>query len=249
MSGEKYASFISNKINFLKNYQEFIKRDFYNPETGYKKLCLFLKKNNTFIKKPTRGVGGGKIYKLKTKEIKNKKEFYNTLIKEKAHLEEYIIQNKIWGKINPYSINTLRVMTFVLNSNVDIFMIMARIGSNKNIVDNFHKGGIGVLVDRENGCLIGPAYNKNLESFDYHPETKIKIDGYKIPYFKEIKEIVTKAALINENIHIVGWDVAITEKGPLIIEGNRTPGWDLGQVLLNKGCKNIAEEFRKKIKT
>ena len=38
---------------------------------------------------------------------------------------------------------------------------------------------------------------------------------------------------------MVGWDVAITEKGTTLIEGNRRPGFDLIQVLSKKGRKDI----------
>ena len=34
-----------------------------------------------------------------------------------------------------------------------------------------------------------------------------------------------------DKILVVGWDVAISENGPVIIEGNRRPGFDIVQVL------------------
>ena len=53
-----------------------------------------------------------------------------------------------------------------------------------------------------------------------HPLTKIRFDGYEIPYWKEIEEMVCKAAMVNPDVHVVGWDVAISNKGPLLIEAN-----------------------------
>ncbi len=46
----------------------------------------------------------------------------------------------------------------------------------------------------------------------------------------------------NENIHVVGWDVAVTEKGATFIEGNRRPGFDLVQVLSKKGRIDIMKD-------
>ena len=60
--------------------------------------------------------------------------------------------------------------------------------------------------------------------------------------------MVKEAAQVNTNIHIIGWDVAISKKGPLIIEGNRGPGFDLVQVLLKKGTKYMLEDLKKEIK-
>ena len=43
--------------------------------------------------------------------------------------------------------------------------------------------------------------------------------------------MVLKASLESDKILVVGWDVAISENGPVIIEGNRRPGFDIVQVL------------------
>jgi len=71
---------------------------------------------------------------------------------------------------------------------------------------------------------------KNRES-DYIPTTKVKVDGFVIPYWKEIIKMTKEAAKVNDDVNVVGWDVAITENGPLIIDGNWDPGMDLIKVL------------------
>ena len=78
--------------------------------------------------------------------------------------------------------------------------------------------------------------------------TGVKFDGIKIPFWSEIKEMVIEAALVNDKINIVGWDVAIGKDGPLIIEGNRGPGFDLVQVLLKKGTKYMLDDTIKELK-
>ena len=60
--------------------------------------------------------------------------------------------------------------------------------------------------------------------------------------------MVLEAALVNDNVNIVGWDVAISKNGPLIIEGNRGPGFDLVQVLLKKGTKYMIDELLEEVK-
>lgn len=138
-------------------------------------------------------------------------------------------------------------MTTAVGDNVKIIFAGARIGSGKTIADNFHQGGQGVLVDIEKGTLLGNGIDKNLKESE-KSITNIKFDGFKIPYWEEIKKMVKEAALVNTNIHIIGWDVSISQKGPLIIEGNRGPGFDLVQVLLKKGAKYMIEDLEKEIK-
>ena len=88
---------------------------------------------------------------------------------------------------------------------------------------------------------------QDLNQFANHPKSNIKIDGFKIPYFDEVKEMVKKAALESDKILVVGWDVAITPSGPLIIEGNRRPGFDLVQVTSNRGRMDIIRKVLKNV--
>ena len=71
---------------------------------------------------------------------------------------------------------------------------------------------------------------KNGITYEKHPDTNTTIKGFEIPYFKEGRELVEKAALRVSEIGYVGWDLAFTENGPLLIEGNHFPGHDIYQM-------------------
>jgi len=53
-----------------------------------------------------------------------------------------------------------------------------------------------------------------------HPVTKTVFEGFTIPFFAEAKELVLKVASFMPVLHLVGWDMAIGESGPVLIEGN-----------------------------
>lgn len=248
----KYAArdpegLLNNKINFLKNNQDLTKRDYFDPKDDVEKMKDFLDKHKEFVIKPVNGLGGTDVKKMKKSDIQNIDEFYKHLVNNNMFLEELIVQDKSWGKISPNSINTIRVMTSNVNGEIEIFCMIARIGNGINLADNFHQGGTGVFIDVNKGILKGNATNKDLEEFEVHPISKIKFDNYKIPYFDEIKELCTKAAARFEKTNVIGWDIAITEKGPLIVEGNNGPGFDLVQVVLNKGTKYMLEKIDNKL--
>ena len=57
-------------------------------------------------------------------------------------------------------------------------------------------------------------------TFKKHPLTETEFYNFKIPYWGEVKEIAYKAQKAFYNLKSIGWDFAITEDGPVLIEGN-----------------------------
>ena len=131
--------------------------------------------------------------------------------------------------------------------NQNYFLQQQELVLGKTIADNFHQGGKGVLVDIETGKLKGNGIDKKLDESE-NSITGIKFDGFQIPYWEEIKDMVLEAALVNDKVNIVGWDIAISKDGPLIIEGNRGPGFDLVQILLKKGTKYMLDDILDEVK-
>lgn len=233
---------LSIKTNFHKYYSKYTKRDYYIYEFGMNKLKDFVSKNEVFMIKPTDGLAGTDVKKMKASEVEDIEKFYQYIKDNNMFLEEYVIQDDMWGKICPNSVNTIRAMTRIIDGKAELFYAAARIGNGTAVVDNFHQGGVGVRIDMKNGKLIGNAISKDLTEVERHTATNIKFDGFEIPYWNEIRNMVCEAAMENPDVKVVGWDVAISNKGPLLIEANRRPGFDLVQVLENKGCKYMLEE-------
>ena len=238
VSPAKYKTFFTIKPNFLNNFKDFINRDFFENGT-VDDLKKFLSNNEEFMVKPRDGLGGKGVYKEYRKNIKDVNEFYDYLKNNNLFIEEYVKQNKEINRLCKESVNTIRIMTFAYNGKSEIVYAAMRIGNGINDVDNFHQGGMGCKIDLDKGILIGDAYDKDLNHFKVHPKSKVKFDGFKIPYWEEAKKLVLDASKVNNNIHMVGWDVAITDDGPTLIEGNRRPGFDLIQVLSKRGRKDI----------
>ena len=237
----KWSPFMSNKLSFHKNYGKYTRRDYFNVnEDSFENFEKFLDKHDVFVYKPQIGLGGQDVTKMVTAEIEDRRALYEKAKESKACIEELVIQHPDWEVLAPGSVNTLRVMTGAVNGKSWLLFAAARLGSGKSIADNFHQGGSGVLVDMERGVLTGNAIDKKLNEHEYN-KTGIRYDGYPIPHWEAIKALVLEAALVNDEIHLVGWDVAITEDGPLLIEGNRGCGFDLVQVLQKKGARDMLD--------
>lgn len=239
VSPSKYKEYFTVKPNFLKNFKDYIGRDYYTYDMGIDKLKEFLSKNKEFMVKPIDGLGGAGVCKVSSKSIKNIEEYRNKLENERLFLEELIKQNKKMNTLCASSVNTIRMMTFVNNGKSELLYAVLRVGNGSCEVDNFHKGGMGVSIDTRTGKLKGNAIDKDLNEFKMHPVTRTYFNKFELPFWKETKKLVLDAALVNQNIKVVGWDVAITKNGPILVEGNRRPGFDLVQVLSKKGRKDI----------
>ena len=55
-----------------------------------------------------------------------------------------------------------------------------------------------------------------------HPDTHIVFKDFEIPYYRDAERMAVELHKRLYRSHSVGWDIAITEDGPMFIEGN---GW------------------------
>jgi hypothetical protein len=111
------------------------------------------------------------------------------------------------------------------------------IGANRT-VDNIHAGGLACAVSLDEGQL-GIASNLGSDArlgwHSEHPTTHARIEGTRLPYWDELKALSLRAHGAFTSRAVIGWDIAITKDGPIIIEGNRGPDMDLMQRFMETG--------------
>lgn len=227
---KRFNHIFENKDEFLNMFKDFIKRDFcIITDYNLNEFKNFVKKHQEFIAKPRNGSCGKGIEKIKTNN--NPNELYDYLKEKKLVVcEEVIKQNKEISKINPYSINTIRVVTINDHNKSDVVACYLRIGNDKKYVDNFNSGGMVVPIEIDSGCIIYPALDKQNNLYENHPVTKTPIKGFTIPHFNEVKETAIKLSKIVPEVGMVGWDLSLTTKGVDVVEGNDFPGHDIYQL-------------------
>ncbi len=105
------------------------------------------------------------------------------------------------------------------------------VGAN-TVVDNFHAGGIAAAIDMATGRL-GPATDMGLRPergwCDVHPDTGARISGRMLPFWQDVVNLAVRAHGAFSDRVIIGWDVAILNDGPYVIEGNGAPDLDIHQ--------------------
>ena len=236
MNKESSRAVYKNKTLFMKKFDSYIKRDWISLENGHpealKEFCT--DKTSIFVKTPS-SFGGQGIGEIKINEYTNFDLLFEELIlKGQTLIEEKINQHKKMSVLHPDSINTLRIVTLTKNERVHILSSLLRMGQNGSVIDNITSGGIYAPVSSE-GVVTHPAFcDKTGESFTVHPTTKVYLIGFEIPYYKESIELITKIAAEEKEMGYVGWDVAISPDGPLIIEGNNLPTYEIMQNYIHR---------------
>ena len=77
-----------------------------------------------------------------------------------------------------------------------------------------------------------------IEEVAFHPDTGAKIAGFKFPYWDEMLATVIAGAKVFDNLYTLGWDVALTEDGPVLLEANWRYDSDGLQLVLDMGLKD-----------
>ena len=155
--------------------------------------------------------------------------------------EEAIIQTNQFQQFNQSSINTVRFMTTLYpDGNAYIIAIWMKFGRNGSCVDNAGSGG---NVDAAVDVKTGKIYNVTLfdgwrktKLITHHPDSGTLLEGVVIENWEKITaDIISfqKAMPFNKAI---GWDIAITETGPVVVEMN--DNWEAtGQLFIGRGWK------------
>lgn len=223
---------LENKIEFNKFFSKFVNRGWlWSKEMTLPQLKELYAKSGNLIIKPIDECEGHGIELLSDQdsEIEGKglEAIYNELKTRNVIIEERLY-NHDKMVFNNNSINTIRINSLMDKlGNVHLFKPVLRAGVGDAIVDNYCAGGCIYEVDNLTGTICSASYSKKYEVSEYHPGTQIRMIGRKIPYWEELKKLVAAAHKDLPQIKFIGWDVAITENGPELIEGNHHPDYDL----------------------
>lgn len=233
-NNKEYNHIFLNKSEFNEKFKKYLNREYIILDNNKDEFNKFIKNKTLIFCKPINGTHGDNMQKINPKEFDG--DLYDYLIKKNLRLvEEVVIQCKKMNDLYPYAINTVRIIT-VHRYDGDVRVVAAyqRIGNHGYIVDNYNGGGMVVPINEETGIIEYPAVDKLKNVYHSHPMTNTKIVGFKVPMYKEAVALAKKCAKVVDEIRYVGWDIAITENGPTIIEGNEYPGHDIYQLPVHR---------------
>ena len=169
-------------------------------------------------------------------------ELLASLSSSDAVIEERIRQSSEMAAFHPGSINTVRVTCFACKDGRHITASVFRTGRGQSVVDNVGAGGIAAEIDVSSGIVVSCGLDENLGTYEKHPDTGTEFRGFRLPDWAGALDYVGKLMALVPECKCVGWDLAHTDDGWTVVEGNPFPSLTITQMSNGVG---LTKEFER----
>jgi hypothetical protein len=199
-----------------------------------------------FIIKPSHGVEGKNVqrferlkdgnYRCSDGQTYDNKALHNHVM-ALSESETFLVEPRLTNHpeiadLTNKSFGTCRIVTARRrDGSIDIIFAVFKMPTGKGVADNFSAGGIASPVNLATGT-IGKAVSMSVlsERFGHHPDTGARIENRQLPFWQETMDIVKSAHLHTEGDFVtLGWDIGVTQNGPIILETQVTWGFIISQ--------------------
>lgn len=241
---------LDNKTLFYQNYKPYFVHHVYNLGELKQDFSIWKALNNDSNKKIVLKTKDGKCGKgvliIQFNEFESQQHLTNYMVANGFDLlEEFIQQHHLLNQLSPSAVNTVRIFT-QLDKNNEVIILGCRLRISVNSpVDNMAAGNMAAPIDEITGKINNKGVYSDITKIEeeFHPITKAQIIGFEIPFWKQIIELVSNAAILYPENRSIGWDVVITENGPGLLEGNHDWCKLVWQLPVKKGMKRVLEKY------
>ncbi len=257
----KFFEFANNKLMT----KELLDKNALSIPTTYLTVSYFyelknlekeFRKLNSFVIKPSNGSGGngivvitdykdGKWFSISGKELSFKAikkhiadiifGVYSFGLNDTAIVEERILQNDLITTLSPLGLADVRMINYK-GRNLRAMLRIATVASDGKA--NLHQGGIGVAIDLDSGITFAAQIDK--DDISHHPDTDVNLLDINIPYWKELSALCEDTAKVIP-MEYLGIDIALSTKGPVILEVNARPGIEIQNISQEGMIKALLE--------
>ena len=167
----------------------------------------------------------------------NPAELYQRLASDSSHdpivIQERLENHPALAKLTGCTaLQTARVATLTDASGAaQILYAEWKLILTAGVVDNLRDGTSGNLTANasiETGLLAAAGRRRDdgtgIEPVTHHPVTGAALEGAALPDWEALRGLALRCARHFGLLRTVGWDIALTPKGPVVVEGNRW--WD-----------------------
>jgi len=136
------------------------------------------------------------------------------------------------------AMGTVRLLTATGSSGPELLAVAWKVVGGGNVADNFwRRGNMLAAVDAATGAVVRVASGLGHESVTHelHPDTGAPLVGFVLPFWDEVRRLCLEASTALVGLRLIGWDVVLTAGGPVIVEANTLPAYNLHQIATGRG--------------
>lgn len=118
-------------------------------------------------------------------------------------------------------LSTVRMFVLVDEQGALLVRASWKIPSGESVADNFWRcGNMLGGIDVETGRVIRVLRRTDhgTATVDRHPKTGIAFADFVFPEWSHMRDVVMRGAAAVPSCHFQGWDVALTDRGPVLVE-------------------------------
>jgi len=136
-------------------------------------------------------------------------------------VQERILQHPALAALHHQSVNTVRLVTLCRDDGTpEVLGAVLRIGTGDSEIDNTTGGGIVASIDLGTGRCGAAISRYRVSEHVAHPQSGTQIEGFEVPHWGLLTTEVIRAHRFVPFPRTLGWDVAVEQRGPVILEVN-----------------------------
>ena len=232
----------NNKGMTYKHFGKYYHREvlYLSSKKDLSEFRAFVSRHSQFVRKAVyEGMGRSVALVDMNDNTSSVEEIFEDMISHGPHVvEERVIQNEALSALNPSSVNTIRCITLNTRNGVVVAYCFMKIGQGGSFIDNGGAGGILVGIDHTTGILDTDGYDELNKRYETHPDTGIRFAGYQLPEFQKMLDICCEMSALTPRVKCIGWDMAYTDNGWVVIEGNGMTQMIGPQIVWKRGIKS-----------
>jgi len=213
-----------DKVEFNRTFDAHLQREWLVLREGnVDELRASSHRHGVIVTKEPFGHQGRGVHRYHTDAVTDWAAFHRGLLaRGEILVEEVIRQHEALAALCAGTVNTTRVTAFFDGDTTHILAMAQKFGRGA-VSDQNTFGGFYAMLD-EQGRATGAGYDSDNRVYETHPDSGIRISDFQLPMFDEVIAFVDRVARIVPQVRYVGWDIAVTPTGPVLVEGNWAAG-------------------------
>ena len=139
------------------------------------------------------------------------------------------------------TIGMARIVTVQSDDGPQVLYALIRFPAPGAMVDA-KVGGRNMVahLDRETGRIlrVQDMYRMSVSEVELHPETGARLPGFVLPHWPECLRLALQGHAGLPGLGLLGWDIGLSESGPMVTEANSNPHGDIYQRAARRGLLN-----------